>query len=335
MRRFVISIHRGPWLLTAIPATLALLALIAVLIAIEFGPSWPIHRSPRLTARSAILIDGSTGRILFAKNPTSRSFPASTAKILTALVALEKAKPEEVVVVGKEIRLVPRDSSKAGLRVGDRIRLKDLIGGMMLPSGNDAAYALAVHTSRSRTSARDLSTRQAIDRFVRWMNERAARIGAVHSRFSTPDGYHDPNQITTALDLALIAREAMTIPLFREIAGASFYSASLFAPPDSGRIRTVNAGRPISPEEGRRLWENRNKLLDTSGPYYYPGAGGIKTGHTIEAGYCLVSSARRNGRELIAVVLDSSETGVWTDSIALLNFGFSSLTNAPPKTKRS
>jgi len=298
----------------ALPVSIAFLAISILLTARLFIPALS-GESPRLRARSAVVIDGTDGRVLFAKNPSAPAFPASTAKILTALIALEKADPSQIVSVGTEIRLVARDSSKAGLKVGDRIRLKDLVGGMLLPSGNDAAYAIAVHVARPRSHLPRLSTGQALARFVGWMNERAARIGAVHSHFTTPDGYHRADQVTTAYDLALIAREAMKHPLFREIAGAPEYAAAR-------TISTGNLRRKAPPGTDRVRWENRNKLLDAAGAYFYPGASGIKTGHTVEAGYCLVSSARRDGRERIAVVLDSSETGVWTDSIALLDFGF-------------
>jgi serine-type D-Ala-D-Ala carboxypeptidase (penicillin-binding protein 5/6) len=266
---------------------------------------------PRLEARAALLLDADTGGVLYAKKPASSIYPASTAKILTALVALESADPDEIVTVGAEIGLAPDDSSRAGLKVGDRIRMKDLIGGLMLPSGGDAAYAIAVRVARSMGSESGLSPREAVSRFVERMNARAVRAGARRSFFRSPDGYHAARQTTTVLDLALITRAAMAHPLFREIVASE------------KRSRAVS---PRGRKSGERpgLWENRNKLLDEESPFFYPGANGVKTGHTAKAGYCLVASARRGGRSLISVVMDSTETGVWTDSIALLNQGFTS-----------
>jgi len=284
-------------------------ALFAAAAAILLGPGRDPDGLPQVKARCAIVMDAATGGILYAKNPDLPAYPASTAKILTGLIAAEECDPEEWITVGPEIRFAPRDSSRAGLRLGDRIRMEDLIRGLMLPSGNDAAYVLAVRVGRSRFPGLSPAPKAAVARFVDMMNERARRIGAKQSRFTSPDGYHDSRQVTTARDLALIAREAMAHPLFRKIVGSSI------SIPDPA-YRT-----------GRRqawAWENRNKLLDASSPYHYDGSTGIKTGHTTEAGYCLASSACRAGRELISIVLNSTEAGVWTDSAALLDFGFHS-----------
>lgn len=311
---------------TILPWAVVLSAAVSALILVRFLPNSKTFGSLDLDARSALLMDSDTGEVLAAKNPTASIYPASTTKILTALIALENADPNESVTVGQEIWLAPGDSSKAGLRIGDRIRMKDLVWGLMLPSGGDAAFAIAVHIARSAGPSKSLSIREAVSRFVALMNERAERAGARRSWFSTPDGYDESHQTTTVYDLALIARAAMALPLFREIVGSENHSRIAAA------VERRIAGRRTN-DGGLRLWENRNKLLDDLSPYYYHGANGIKTGHTAEAGYCLVSSARRTGRNLISVVMNSTDTGVWTDSIVLLNYGFGSPIRPIPEAR--
>lgn len=284
-----------------------------------------------LEAESAVVMDAGNGEILFGKNAHTRMYPASTTKILTALLAIEAGCLNDKVVVGREIYRVPQDGSKAGLRLGEKITMKDLLRGLLLPSGNDAAQTIAVHMARIHEKRKSMSIPEAVDAFVDLMNERAIRCGAVESHFVNPDGYHHPRHYSTAFDMALIAREAMKHAFFRETVGMNSYrrlgikTASAIVPESVRTKRTGNAvygdkrdAVPCSPA----VWENRNQLLDGKSPFGFAGATGIKTGHTDDAGWCLVASAVRNGRNLISVVLKSTEKGVWTDSIYLLTYGF-------------
>lgn len=288
----------------------------------------------RLAAESAVLMDAGNGRVLFEKNADDRMYPASTTKILTALLAIEQGCLDDKVPIGNEIYLAGLDSSKAGLVVGQTMTMKELIFGLLLPSGNDAAQSIAVHVARTRLRNKFLPAREAIAVFVGLMNERARQCGAVSSNFVDPDGYHHPGHYSTARDMALIAREAMKYGSFREAVGKEVFVPRAFAV--KGRNGPVNAkkGRSISSpvrKAGKERggagsqrpggWENTNKLIDVQSPFYFPAATGIKTGHTDKAGYCLVASASQNGREVISVVMRSTENGVWTDSARLLATG--------------
>lgn len=284
-----------------------------------------------LEAESAVVLDAGSGEILFDKNSRVRMYPASTTKILTALLAIEAGCLNDKVVVGKEIYRVPSDGSKAGLRVGEKLSMKELLRGLLLPSGNDAAQTIAVHVARYRLKRRSMTIPEALGSFARLMNERAARCGAVESHFVNPDGYHHPGHYSTAYDMALISREAMKHAFFRQTVGMDSYkrpgikmiSAVASRPsPAHGGGRSVRGDKRSAVSGPPAVWENRNKLLDGNGHFGFAGATGIKTGHTDMAGWCLVASASRNGKDIISVVLNSTEKGVWTDSIGLLTYGF-------------
>lgn len=247
---------------------------------------------PQVVAGAAILMEADTGQVLYAKNPDARMYPASTTKILTALIVLERCDLDE------EVRVPPGftgvDGSAIYLREGEVFTVRDLLYALLVHSANDAAVVLAEHVAGS------------VDAFARLMNKKAGSTGARHSHFVNPNGLPDENHYTTARDLALIARAAMRQPAFREIVATKSY---------------VLPERE-DPKALRHLW-NTNKLL-----WRYEGANGIKTGYTTQAQQCLVASARRGGRELIAVVLGSVGNNVWTDATALLDYGFDGFTRS-------
>lgn len=255
-----------------------------------------------------ILINQNNGKVLSAQNQHNILYPASTTKILTALVVLENEDLEQVVTVGEEINLLLPDASRAGLYVGEQITVRDLLYALMLPSGNDAAYTLAIDLSRRLNDDESMSSGQALTAFADMMNQTAQELGAQSSHFINPDGYHHPDHYSTAYDIALIAREAMQNPDFQQIVGTAAYPAP---------AGIINDNQPVF------TWENTNRLLNQNDPYYYTGITGIKTGHTSQAGYCLVSSASRQGRNLIAVVLNSTESDVLSSTTRLLEYGFS------------
>ncbi|NLI13877.1 MAG: D-alanyl-D-alanine carboxypeptidase [Peptococcaceae bacterium] len=247
--------------------------------------------SPVITGEAAVLVDSKNGQVLFEKNASVKVYQASTTKILTAIIALESARTGEMVTIPKEASDV--EGSAVGLQEGEQVSLEDLLYALMLNSGNDSAVAIACHLGGS------------VPGFVQMMNKRAAELGAVNTHFNNPNGLPDPNHYTTARDMALIARYTMQNPEFREIV--------------STKVKTITRSDP----NAQTYLDNHNKLL-----WNYDGAIGVKTGYTDEARQCLVSAAARQGRELIAVVMKSEGTDIWTDSTKLLDFGFAEFNQA-------
>ena len=234
-------------------------------------------------ARSEILIEAKTGRVLYENNAHEALPMASTTKIMTALVALENGNLNDLVTAGKNAYGVPGTSIY--LELGEQLTLEQMLYGLMLASGNDAAAAIAEHIGGS------------VADFCRMMTDRAAEIGCENTVFVTPHGLPADGHHTTAWDLAMIAREAMKNPTFREI------------------VSTQRATLPWAGHEYDRVLTNKNKLLST-----YAGALGVKTGYTKAAGRCLVFAAQRDGLELIGVVLNCPD---WFDEAAtLLDRGF-------------
>ncbi|MFY9297440.1 MAG: D-alanyl-D-alanine carboxypeptidase family protein [Caldicoprobacterales bacterium] len=277
------------------------------------------QESINVEAKGAILMGLDNGEILFSKDANKKLYPASTTKILTALVALENGDLDEVVTVGNEAYLCPYDSSKAGLDIGEEITLENLLYGLMLPSGNDAAYTIAVHIGRKVKGDPTLSINDAVKVFIDLMNKRSRELGAKNSHFVTPDGYHDDEHFTTPYDMALISAEAMKHDMFRKIV-----STRMFTIPDWSSLHDPNV------EDETRYWRNSNALIHPNDTYYYADATGIKTGYTSKALHCLVTSASRDNMELLTVVLGSTKIGKWTDSAALLDYGFNNFDKYEP-----
>lgn len=233
------------------------------------------------SARSAVLIEADTGKVLYGKNAHERLPMASTTKIMTGLIGLEQGDINELVTVDASAYGI--EGSSIYLRLEEEISLKDLLYGLMLSSGNDAAVAIAVHIGGGTQAFADI------------MNKRAAELGAYNTNFVTPNGLHDEQHYTTAYDLARIAAAAMKNDTFRQIVSTEYYRA------ETGAVS--------------RTFKNKNRIL-----WEYPGGTGIKTGYTKAAGRCLVFSAERNGMELIGVVLNCPN--MFEDATAMLNYGF-------------
>ena len=170
-----------------------------------------------LTAQNAVLIDEETGEILYEKKSYTKCYPASTTKLLTALVALDYAHADEIITVGDEANLAAPDSSKAGIRYGEQLSLEQLLNSLLIPSGNDAAYTIAAYIGRKASGGKALSERDAVDHFCNLMTAKAKKLGARDSNFTNPDGYQDEAHYTTSYDMALIAKEAMTHAEIRNI----------------------------------------------------------------------------------------------------------------------
>ena len=245
---------------------------------------------PTVEGEAIILIDADTGQVLGAKNPDVKLPMASTTKIMTALIALEKGSLDDTITLSEEAAL--QEGSSMYTSPGESYSLEEMLYGLMLNSGNDAAWALAEHIGGSVSS------------FVEAMNERARELGAVHTHFANPSGLPDPQHYSTARDLALIAKAAMEREDFRRIV--------------STKARNV----PWPVKDTDKLLINHNRLL-----WRYEGADGIKTGYTNEARQCLVASATRGDQRLIAVVLKSEGNSVWTDAEQLCDWGFANFAN--------
>lgn len=230
-----------------------------------------------------ILVDSVTGRVLYEKRCRTRRPPASTTKIMTAILALENGNLDDVVQVSA--RASETRFSSLHLKPGEKLTLESLLYGLLLRSGNDAAVCTAEHIAGSEKE------------FVEMMNERAKELGAKDTHFVNPHGLHNAKHYSTAFDLTLIARHAIRIPKFNEIVQTKTTHIE----------RSTNSKDAFLRNTARFLWK-------------FDGADGIKTGYTREAGRCFVGSATRDGWRLIAVVLKSNDAGA--DTTALLNFGF-------------
>jgi serine-type D-Ala-D-Ala carboxypeptidase (penicillin-binding protein 5/6) len=236
-----------------------------------------------LAAQSAALVDSYSGEFLYTKNPDAKQYPASSTKILTALIVIEAGNLDQLVTVAPEDTKV--EPSSLDLKPGQQFTRRQLLFGMLLKSANDVAMCLARDNAGS------------VPAFAEKMDQRAAELGATNSHFVNPHGLHDPNHYTTAHDLVLIARAAMQQPLFRQIVSTIYYS-----------WRTPNG----EVDELR----NHNRLLR-----HFAGCNGLKTGYTRAAQQVLVSSALRGGHEVISVVLHTDKPGIWVDSKTLLTYG--------------
>ena len=231
-----------------------------------------------VTADSFALFDVTDARILSQNNLFEKMYPASTTKILTCLLALEQGNLEDVVTVPEDSAITVSGSSMANLKPGDQIKLRDLLYGLMVPSGNDAAVAIAKHIGGS------------VSKFVDMMNERAASLGASHSHFMNPHGLPDENHYTTVYDMYLIFNAALQNPDFAKIASTKEYTAEVTSA--DGTVREVS-------------WSNGNAYL--SGRFSMPDGYSVtagKTGHTNAAGFCLVlGEQNKEGKQFISIIM--------------------------------
>ncbi len=262
--------------------------ILALLIAICFAFGYNVKESKAdvgVSAKSAMLIEASTGRVLFEQNANEKMPMASTTKVMTALLALENCDPDETVEVSPNASGI--EGSSIWLSTGEHMSLSDMLFGLMLSSGNDAAIAVAEHVAGS------------VDGFVAMMNEKAKEIGAYDTCFVNPNGLPSEGHYTTAHDLAMICAYAMRIPYFCEI------------------VKTQYKTIPWEGHEWDRVVKNKNKIL-----WNYEGGNGIKTGYTDAAGKCLCAAAMREDMQLIAVVLDAPD--MFRDCTKMLDYGFDS-----------
>lgn len=254
--------------------------IILTLVFFIFISSCSFAQIPDISAQSAILIDAKSKRVLYEHNPYIKLPMASTTKIMTALVALEKGDCQEEVIIKESA--VGIEGSSIYLREGEILTLEDLLYGLMLRSGNDSAIAIAEHIGKS------------VEDFVELMNLKAKEIGANNTNFMNPHGLHHDNHYTTSYDLALIASKALENKKFQEIVTTKVWRAN---------------------REKNNIFYNKNKTL-----WEYEGGNGVKTGYTTRAGRCLVTSATREGTQLVAVVLN--DRNWFEDCYRLMDYGF-------------
>lgn len=257
------------------------------------APHFPFGAAPTVTARAAYLFDADTGLILYAKDADEQLPQASCTKVMTALIAIERLPLDHVITVGADAHaLVRPDSSFMGLGTGEKLTLEELLYGLILPSGNDAAVAIADGVAGS------------VPAFVALMNQRAQQLGLTHTHFENPHGLDAAGHYTSAHDLAVLAAVALRNPAFRKIA--------------STRVHNIPA---TNEHKAYQLASGNDLLGGALSPY--PGAIGVKPGYTGPAGFCMAFAAVRHGHLIVGAVLrDPSWQVRIVDMRALLDWGF-------------
>ena len=252
---------------------------------------WP--EPAEVEAESVLVMENSTSAILYEKDADTMRYPASTTKILTALLAIENCSLDEIVTFSENACTLEPGATSIYAEPGEQMPMKDVLYGLMLPSGNDCANAIAEHVAGS------------VEAFSEMMNERAAEIGCTSSHFSNPHGLFAEDHYTTARDLALIAQEAFHNSTFVDIISTPLYYAA-----------------PTNTDSGKKRFVNTNLLLDEESDYYDPEVIGGKTGYLDEAGRCFVAYGVRDGFNVITVQLKGGYEQIFTDTQTLLNFAF-------------
>lgn len=274
-----------------------------ITLVISFIPTTVLaENTPDIAAPNAILIDYETGKILFDKNAHVQAYPASTTKVMTAILTLENANLDDRVYMDYQPYV---DGSSMFILEGESFTVEELLKALLIKSANDSAEVLAVHIAGS------------IEKFVDMMNQRAKELGAINTNFVNPHGLADPDHVTTAHDLAMIAKHAMTFDIFRYIVSTT--------------MLTLDATEQ-TPED--RIYRNTNKFLWAKGgpntmvyngqytDFKYDIIDGIKTGYTGKARYCLISSGAKDGYRVISVVLGAeNESVLYSDSRSLIDYG--------------
>ncbi|SHI44975.1 D-alanyl-D-alanine carboxypeptidase family protein [Parasporobacterium paucivorans] len=260
--------------------------------------SWPAY--PEIFAETGVVIEASTGTVLYDKGAHNQMYPASITKVLTALVALHNSSLDETVTFSHDaVFSLEIGDANIGMKEGETLTMEDCLYGLLLASANETANAIAEHVGGST------------DGFAKMMNETAKEAGALNSHFTNPSGLFDENHYTTAYDMAMITREAIKNSSFLEI--------------EKNTTHTVGATNLTA--EVRNL-TNRHKMLFPSNSVYYEGILGGKTGYVDQSGNTLITFARRNNMTLISVVMRSDSYHVYEDTTSLLNYGFDNFTKA-------
>lgn len=247
---------------------------------------------------SCLLMDAKTGKIIYAKNAYEKMYPASTTKLMTAILTLENCKLTDTAIVSHNaIYSIPVGYSHASLKEDEELTIEQLLNVLLIPSANDAAIVLAEHISGS------------VEKFSKLMNEKAKSLGCLNTNFVNPNGIQNKNHYSTAYDLALIGKYALKFPDIKRIAMVKQYT-----------LPTTNKY-----DKTDRIFNATNGLIndDVLNKNYYEYATGLKTGYTDASGYCIVSTAKKDDKELIAVILNSNSISKrYSDCKTLFNYGF-------------
>jgi len=250
-----------------------------------------------LASEGAILMDSSTGAVLYGKNENEKLYPASTTKILTAILAIEHCKPAEKITASYDaVMSLPSGYSNAAIQPGESLYFQDLLDMFLIHSANEIGNIFAEHVSGS------------IENFATLMNQKAAELGCKNTHFTNPSGIHDKEHYSTAYDMALIARYCMQNQTFRNT------------------VKKESCTVEATDKYEKRFFRNTNDLLNPKSDYYYQYAIGIKTGYTSQAKRCLIASSLKDGLELITVTLGAESTiqdTRYQDTINLFEYGYS------------
>lgn len=255
---------------------------------------------PTVASSAAILVEASTGKILYEKNAYEKMYPASTTKVMTAILVLENCDLNEMATVSHNaIYSLPSGYVNANLQKGEEISVKDLMYALMVKSANDAAIVLAEHLDGS------------VERFADRMNAKAAELGCQNTHFVNPNGIHNENHYSTAYDLYLMASYGMKNETFRKYVSTASYTL-----PSTNLYPTTD-----------RVCVTTNDMIRPKSKYYDENVIGVKTGYTAEAKNCLIAASQKNGTELISVVLQSGTNAEglserYVDTAALFDYGF-------------
>ena len=278
-----------------------IVTLFTLILFFSFLPVYADSEEPQITADAAILIDSNTGKILYSKNENEKMYPASTTKIMTAILTIENCNLDDTVTVPYEaIASIPSGYSVAALQPGEKLTVNQLLQVLMVHSANDAANVLAYHVADS------------IESFATMMNTKVSELGLENTHFTNPSGKHDENHYTTAYDLSKIMQYCMKNSTFRTLAGLK------------------SCVIPATNKYDERIFSSTNELL-TASNYYYKYAIAGKTGYTTEAKNCLVSVANKDDLELISVVLGvglypNNLSGKFIETVNLFNYGYDNYT---------
>lgn len=256
-------------------------------------PGWP--EGPKVMAKTAIVMDMDTGEVLYAKGIDEKRAPASTTKIMTAMLAIEKVPFETQITFTDEVNNIEAGSTHIGIKPGETLTMKDCAYAILLASANEVSSGVAEYIGTT------------VPAFVDMMNQRAKELGCTNTHFVNANGLYDENHYTTARDLAIIAKAAFQNETFREVIKTPYYI-----------VPKTN----ITDEE---RWLNNHHKMVLQGSEHYEGCLGGKTGYTEKAGNTLITYAERDGRKLVCVLLaDINIVAQYTDTKALLDYGFDS-----------
>lgn len=265
----------------------------------------------KIYSEAAILIDSNTGKVLYGKNEHQKQYPASTTKIITAILTIENCKLTDRISASYDaVMSIPSGYANAGIQPGEEFTVKDLLNMFLIHSANEIGNIFAEHISGS------------IEDFALLMNQKAAELGCKNTHFTNPSGIHDPEHYSTAYDMALIARHCMKNETFRSIVSTLKYSVE------------------ATDKTEKRYFRNTNDLIDPSSKYYYESAIGMKTGFTSQAKNCLIGASLKDNLELITVALgaeaaDDGRSGRYVDTLNLFDYGYANYKTQQIATKNT